>query len=412
MSESSFDQFALFCKMSERNKREDHSNLEIRNILDGYDVSEYNRNIEMSAEEKSQRLYHMIDQQPVQNMIGRPTHYRLSARILQRQLGYIPPKVVLFDGCHRLRVIKDFMDGECYVKMYCEEDECYHYLWATQKAVDAVTENREYHHKIEDELLQRLLTCRISMTLLDRECTDQYAYERARIANKCKPLTHAQIMKYMSCYDTFVGNLLKSIHVEDSLSAFLGDDIYRYYFSLIRMFIQFGFQANFLHHAVMLQGTRAVEKAEELIKSKELPMDDMFASKVRHAILSARAYLNDLLDNVIDHDPKLVKLSNKRNSDTSAVGLFFFALGLASANADNASDEEEKARISNHISIDSIKQMLIKYLGMNSSEKGENHRRLYAFFVSGHFPDLTIKNKKRKLADSQIEPVETMTDVE
>ena len=182
-STPTFDQFALFRKLSESNPREDISNLEVKSILEGYEFATLTREIKMSAEEKSQRLNYIIIHQPIQNMIGRPNHYRK-----RKQLGYEPPRVVLFDGCHRLSVIKEFIAGKCYVKIFNKEDGCYYHLWATQEAVDAVTENKEYHAKIESELLHRLMECRVSMTLLDRDCSDQYAYERALMANQCKTM--------------------------------------------------------------------------------------------------------------------------------------------------------------------------------------------------------------------------------
>lgn len=400
----SFDQFAFVCELNKSSKREDHSNLEVKNIIDGYEIARYNRDLKMSAEEKSQRLNHIITHQPVQHMIGRKITYRVRVCVLEKQLGCTPPKYTLFDGCHRLSVIKEFIAGKCYVKLLNKEDGCHYYLWYTQDAVDAVTENKEYHCKIESELLDKLLECRVNMTMLNPDCTDEYAYERARMANQCKPLTHAQMMKCMSSSETFVAKLLQEIHMDDSLATFLGDDIYRYYFSLLRMFIQHGFQADFRQHAVMMQGTKAVEKAHEIVTSKEFALDNMFADSVKGAVKSARSHMNVLLENIDNTDSiRLLKLSNKRNSDTSAVGLFFFALGLACANANEASSSEGTLY---HISAASIKEMMVKYLSMGSSEKGDNHRRLYAYFVTGTFPEATTKmNKKRKLIDEGCEDV-------
>jgi hypothetical protein len=399
MSTCKFDQFALFTKLNNTDKCEKLDGFQLRNILDGYECATWNRDLDMSDEEKSQRLYHIIVHQPVQNMIARknvPSRY--SARIMEKELGYVPAEYVLFDGCHRFSVVKEFLEGKCYVKMFNEEDDCYYYLWGTQAAVDAVTQDKEYHCKIEKELKDRLLLCRVSMTYLDPSCTDEYAYERARMANQSKPLTHAQIMKSMSAGKSFVAKLLRDIHVNDTLTTFLGDDIYRYYFSLIRMFLHFGFQADFRNHAVMLQGSKAITKAQELLTNTESPLDTIFEDKVRRAVKRARDCMNELLDTVAITDPKLIKMTHKRNSDMAAVGLFFFALGLACANA----NEPSSSTTTYYISTESIKDMMIKYLAMDSFEKGDNHKRLYAYFVTGVFPELSNKNKKQKLSHDEV----------
>ena len=144
-----------------------------------YEAAEFNCDAkDMSAEEKSDRLSAMMLDQQVQTMICKPTQYTK-----EEELGKPPARNHLFDGGRRLSLLREFIAGKCYIKMFNDEDGCDYYLWNTQEAVDAVESDKEYNLLIEDEWRNRFMGCKVSMVVLDKEMSDTAAYERARMAN-------------------------------------------------------------------------------------------------------------------------------------------------------------------------------------------------------------------------------------
>ena len=138
----------------------------------------------MSAEGKSDRLSAMMLDQQVQTMICKPTQYtKAQFNHLKEELGKPIAANYLFDGGRRLSLLREFIAGKCYIKMFNDEDGCDYYLWNTQEAVDAVESAKEYNLLIEYEWRNRLMGCHVSMIVLDKKLSDTAAYERARMAN-------------------------------------------------------------------------------------------------------------------------------------------------------------------------------------------------------------------------------------
>ena len=150
-----------------------------------YEAAECNCDAkDMSAEEKSDRLSAMMLDQQVQTMICKPTQYtKAQFNHLKEELGKLPATNHLFDGGRRLSLLREFIAGKCYIKIFNVEDGCDYYLWNTQEAVDAVESAKEYNRLIEYEWRNRLMGCHVSMIVLDKKMSDTAAYERARMAN-------------------------------------------------------------------------------------------------------------------------------------------------------------------------------------------------------------------------------------
>lgn len=353
-----------------------------------YIVAEYNRlTTDMNEEEKSDRLWRMMVTNEVQTMICKKIEYRNSRRLLKKELGEDPPWYKLFDGCHRKHLTEEFLAGLCYVKIHNKKDNCDYFYWNTEEAVNAVKEYKEYNLLLSEEWRERLLDCPTSMIVLDPKMSDTEAYHRARVANQCKALSNAQIMKCMCSKNTVMANLLSSMNECDNLSVFLDDEIYRYNISLIRMFVENSFDTNFTPNIAMLQSKNAIERAEELINDDEKPHDDIFVAKVLDATRMARSIVNEILT---DHK----KTIRKNNTHQSAIGLIYLSLSLACANAN-----ESVLTTTKHISKESVKQMFDVYIGLDKSQKGDNHKRIYTYFTTGTFPKVADgkKSKKQKI---------------
>ena len=381
-------QNGLFQLMKAEKRAETNASLILKNLVEPhqFEVAKYNRKTtDMDDEERSQRLWRMMNTHETQTMICKEIDCRVSRRIRKQQLGYEPFWYTLFDGCHRKDLTDQFLAGKCYVKILNPEDNCYYYCWNTQEAVDAVTEYKEYHVLLSDELRARLLKCPISMIYLDSKMSDTEAYHRAKIANQCKPLSNAQIMKCMCSKNTVMANLLVNMNVDNVLSEFLDDDLYRYNVSLIRMFVEHSFDGDFTPHIAMLQGRNAIERAEDLINDEEKPHDDLFARKVLEAATNARSIMNRM---IAEHEPALRKTDHTQKS---AVGLIYLSLTLACANSN-----EMVLATSEYINKEAAEYVFDMYMGFDASEKGDNHKRFYTYFTTGTFPDSPLKTKKRK----------------
>lgn len=356
---------------------------------------------DMNAEEKSDRLLRLMTRRECQTMICKKILYHKSRRVM-KQSGQDAPWYKLFDGIHRFVVTNEFLNGECYVKMRNPEDDCDYYLWNTQEAVDAITEYKEYHQVIEDEWRVRLMTCPVNMILLDPKMTDGEAYDRARIANKCKALTPAQIIKCLCAKNTGMAKLLQDMNAadDDMLALFLDDEIYRINASILRIFVEHSFDEDFTPHTKMLQGANTIQKAETLITGGEQPDDGSFATQVLGASNMARKIMNDM---IAEHDPILKKTIN---SQQSAVGHMYFALTLACANA-NA----EVLVTTDYICKEAASSMLDTYLLLDGSQKIDNNKRFYTFFTTGTFPDAPDKGKKRKATHDAMTEETAVTEI-
>ena len=359
----------------------------LKNLVEPFqfEIAKYNRvTSDMDEEEKSERLFRMLSTHETQTMICKKNIYRQSRRVVEQQLGREPPWYTLFDGCHRKDLTDQFLAGKCYVKIHNPTDSCDYFCWNTQEAVDAITEYKEYHLVLSDELRERLLKCPISMIYLDPKMSDTDAYHRARIANKCNPLWNAQIMKCMCSKNTIMAKLLSDMNTNDRLWSFLEDDLYRYNVSLIRMFVENSFDATFAPHIAMLQSKNAIERAEELINDDEKPHDDIFVSKVLDATNKARSLVNAMIE---DREDTL----RKNHMQQSAIGLIYLALVLACANAN-----ESALDTTNYLCRECVSHIFDVYTNLNKSEKGDNHKRIYVYFTTGVFPEAPVKSKKRK----------------
>jgi len=348
-----------------------------------FEVAKYNRvTSDMDEEEKSERLFRMMCTHETQTMICKKNIYLQRRTVVKQQLGREPAWYTLFDGCHLKDLTDEFLAGKCYVKIHNTEDSCDYFCWNTQEAVDAITKYKEYHLLLSDELRERLLKCPISMIYLDSKMSDTDAYHRARIANKCNPLSNAQIMKCMCSKNTVMAKLLSDMNTNDRLWSFLDDDLYRYNVSLIRMFVENSFDASFTPHIAMLQSKNAIERAEELINDDEKPHDDIFVRKVLSATNKARSLVNAMIDD---------KALRKNHTQQSAIGLIYLALVLACANAN-----ESALSTTDFICKESVSHIFDVYTNLTGSEKGDNHKRIYCYFTTGTFPEAPVKSKKRK----------------
>lgn len=371
-----------------RNRLEDTEPMTLRNLMvsGSYEVAEYNRvTSDLSLEEKSERLWTMMSTQPVQNMICKENVYR-SGHAQIRKEGRVPYWYKLFDGCHRHDLTRDFLEGRCYVKIRNPNDDCDYYCWNTQEALGSVDSYHEYHLLIPEEWRRRLLDCKINMIRLDPQMSDTEAYQRARVANQCKPLSNAQIMKCMCAKKTVMAKLLGDMNLDDDeLSNFLDDDIFRYNVSIIRMFVEHSFDCTFTTHIAMLQGRNALERAEILINDEEKPHDDLFVRKVLDATKKSRSIVTAMMKE------RVSELRKTDHTQQSAIGLIYFTLALACANAN-----ESVLTTEDYICKESAAHILDLYLGLDTSEKGENHKRFYTYFTTGTFP-----TKKRKAREDE-----------
>lgn len=385
-------QHMLFQTIEAERIQESNDKLILQNLVEPgqFEVAKYNRvTSDMDYEEKSERLWRMMSTHEVQTMICKRIVYRQSRRTLKLQLGKEPTWYTLFDGCHRKDLTDEFLAGECYVKIRNPADDCHYYCWNTQEAVDAVSEYKEYHLLLSDEFRERLLKCPISMIYLDSKMSDTEAYHRARVANQCKPLSNAQIMKCMCSKNTVMATLLSDMNTDDVLSEFLDDDLYRYNVSLLRMFVENSFDVDFTPHIAMLQGRNAIERAEELLNDEEKPHDDLFANKVLDAATKARSIVNQM---IAEHETPLRKTDHTQQS---AAGLIYLSLTLACANAN-----ESTLSTTDYLCKDSAEYIFDLYLGLDASQKGDNHKRFYKYFTTGTFPEAPLKTKKRKAAEA------------
>lgn len=376
-------QFVLF-KKHDGSKEEYPIPLTVGQLLDGHkhQTAPYNRDVEtLSMKQKSDRLFGMMTSQPVQNMIRKRIDYRTRGPAFGRDR----PEFFLYDGNHRMNLLHEFVDGKCYVKMYNEVDRCEYYAWATQEAVDNTDHDKIGYHSenavvLAHEFMSRLMECPISMIELNKNMSDIDAYERARVANECKPLQNSGVIKCMVSMQTKMANLLRDMSVvTGKIFDFLRDDIYTCNGSVLIIATAHPFDTNFYHYIVKIKN---LNKLDEVLRSTHLDNDTALCTTLLNTKQITEAKLNKALDEI---NPPLKKADN---SHKSTISLFYIALFLAELNI--------KSNIinDNFVTHEKVLQMLSDYMKLETHEKGDNHKRLYNFFRTGVFPPLSKKRAR------------------
>ena len=198
-------------------KKEYPISITVKELLEKHThmTAPYNRDVEnLTMKQKSDRIFYMMTSQPVQNMIRKRIKYRTRGPAF----GPDRPEFFLFDGNHRKRLLDEFVNGQCYVKIYNDFDQCEYYAWATQEAVDTIDHLSfgyfpQYAIVLHYDFMQRLMRCPISMIELNHDMSDMDAYQRARVANECKPLFNSQLIKCMCALNTKMSDLLRDMSI-------------------------------------------------------------------------------------------------------------------------------------------------------------------------------------------------------
>jgi hypothetical protein len=379
-------QFALF-RLYDGNKEEYPIPITVGQLLDGnkHQTAPYNRDVEtLSFKQKSDRLFGMMTSQPVQNMIRKRCVYRTRGPAFGRDR----PEFFLFDGNHRMNLLHEFVNGTCYVKLYSETDRCEYYAWATQEAVDNTDHeklgySKKYAIVLAHEFMSRLMECPISMIELNKDMSDIDAYQRARVANECKPLQNSGLIKCMVSMQTKMAGLLRDMSIVcGKVFDFLRDDIYTCNGSVLIIACAHSFDNNFYNYIVKIKN---LNKLDEILRSTDLDNDTAFCTTLLEVKQTTETKLNKALDNI---NPPLKKTDN---SHKSTVSLFYIALFLAELNIKSKSINED------FVTDENVLQMMEDYIKLESYEKGDNHKRLYHFFRNGVFPP---QSKKRARDDT------------
>lgn len=379
-------QFNLF-KKYDGTKEEYPIPITVHQLLDDHKhkIAPYNRDVEetLKLKQKSDRLFQMMTIQPVQIMMRKRIEYRTRGPAF----GPDRPEFFLFDGNHRMTLLHDFMSGKCYVKLYNETDKCHYYAWASQEAVDSVDHEsmgyyKEYAVVLAHEFMSRLKECPISMIELNKDMSDMEAYQRARVANECKPLLNSHLIKCMCALGTKMSDLLSQMsNISGNISIFLRDDIYTCSASVLILSVGYPLDTDFYNYIVKKKN---LNKLDEVLRSTHLDNDAGFCSTLLKVKSITEAKLNKALDTI---DPPLKKTDN---SHKYIVGLLYIALFLAELNVDSGAINND------FVKDDKVLSMFEAYMKLSSHEKGDNHKRLYHFFRNGTFPSL----KKRAREDT------------
>lgn len=381
--------------MQRKHREEKGTAMIIKTIIepDFLQKSTFNRDTRMSADEKSDRLWTMMSTHPCSSMIMKPNKYDRVTRREHTRLNFTPIENTLFDGCHRLRVVQEFMEGKCYVKIHDAENRTnFRYCWASQAILDALAPSliKSRSKVLPKAWMTRLMTCPIYMIELDENISDAEAYFRAQQANKCKPMTTAAILKNLCCVQTALGKLLQTMadpSIVSPLYDFMDDETYRVNASIIRVFAECGFSANYGYRAKMLKGKDGVRIAESIVNSPDRNSDIYLPTNA----LGAVAFSRNAMDKVITaHAQRGRPLRKTCTSTVANVGSVYFSLTLAVANA------QFGACPFDFISDSKVLEMFDKYSSLPAVEKvGESHKRLYTYFTTGVFPARPERSVKR-----------------
>lgn len=372
-------QYALFTQYDNK-KVEYPIPITVSQLLDNkHAIAPFNRDVGMTYKAKSDRLYQMMTSQPVQNMIRKRIKYRTRGIA-----GQSRPEFFLFDGCHRMTLLREFFQGECYVKLFNATDNCEYYAWASQEALDKADHTSlgyypEYAVVLADEFVSRLKECPISMIELSKELTDAEAYERARVANECKPLQNAHLIKCMCGYQTPMASLLTDLSViSDPLLRFLNDDIYTCNASILCIVDKTDTMDKDFSKTIVK--TKNLKNIDYLIQSVSFP-DDLKA-KLKTAKDETEAKLNDVISTMANTGNTL---RSNDNSHRAAIGMLYLALFFAIINY-NETTGAPGEMTDQYIQNDKVVKMLKDYIDLPRHERGDNHKRLYVYFVTGKFP--------------------------
>ena len=217
------------------------------------------------------------------------------------------------------------------------------------------------------------------MIQLHKEMSDAEAYERARVANECKPLMNSAIIKCMCGYDTGTAKLLGTLsNMTAPLSQFLGDDVYTCnasIFSIVDKSKPMTLDKDFTK---MIVKTKNLSSIDSLITNTIFP-DDVVA-KLKTAKDDTETKMNTAIASMGSF------LHPGNNSHHAAIALVYISLFLAIINY-NETTGAPGDMTDAYITDANILKMLQDYMDLPRSEKGENHKRLYCFFRTGTFPN-------------------------
>ena len=344
-------------------------------------MAPFNRNIDdFSMKDKSDRLFNMMTTKSVQTMIRKEIRYRTRGGLYSKSR----PLYFLFDGNHRFALSSDFFNGLCYV-IVPDEEGIKHYCWVSQEAKEKADHDKlgydaQYADVLCPELRIRLMNCKIQMISLPPRLSDAEAYDRARIANQCKPLEIRSQIKCLCSKETKAADLLTSLSSpspspdENLLFGFLLDDIYTCNASLINLVSAHDILTDFSELIVKLKRLDKISGLIDTYEPSTCVVRSMNKAKqdTEHKLCKA---LGDI------HPP----LKKWDNSHKSAVALMYISLFLAMLNVNCGSISDE------FVGDEHVLTMLEKFIALQSYEKGENHRRMYKFFRTGTFPALSKK---------------------
>lgn len=335
--------------------------------------------------EKSNRLFTMATRKPVMPMIRKALVPRMKKDWLsKRKYEWVPcdptpdhPEFYIFDGNHRTNLYREFINGECYVSVKDPDDNCVYYMFVNQDACDAAVAERGFHADytcpISDFMRKNLNNCQVSFIDIDSKISDADAYERARIANTCQPLQFSHAVKCLCANEASAfAQLLKEVSdagddtlERRSVHRMLRDDLFTCNISVLKLVLTHGFEIDYYPFVVK---TKSMSKLLDHV-------DDNISVHNRRIIVNAKKRTMDTLSDILDE-----KKLRETNSNKATVGYFYMALFLAQLNISHGFSPKNWATYSH------VKDTLEMYLKLKSSERGDNHKRLYRCFTAGIFP--------------------------
>ena len=274
----------------------------LNNIMENessvYEIAPLNRDTgDWSESHRNEFLVALIKYSPVQSMLCKNT----GKRNLRSATRY-----VLFNGCHRVRAVRGFLNGEYPIDVPFPHGNIN--LWISE---DALVGDPQTNAVILPALLGRIRGTGVAMTQLPSTMSDADAYERARMENDCVKLTDSQIMKISIAKNTPVAKLmqdcclmsgpvkacanhfkrppsrllilplsLRICHTFPFPQEYLGDDVYKYIASAIFYFLGYGFENKITEISVKkLPGILDMIKEDEQDKFNALKKDMLLAVK-------------------------------------------------------------------------------------------------------------------------------------
>jgi hypothetical protein len=363
----------------ERTTKQETRLLSYRDILDDktdpHEIADGNRKCEGLPKVKMQERVELI-------IRATPMRIMLRKQNKEKVRGY-----TLYDGCRNWHSVKQFKAGVFPLRFSYKGEEAF--FWWEQTFADDATGERNMELPLH--LKSDLLGCQVSMITLNASVSDGEAYEMARRLNQSEPLDNSQIMKTMcfghqsECHNAAL--LVDVTRKTDELMDVLGDKIWRYTVSIVRVF-ELGHYKDFTKHISVVSDLKI---AEQVIKRRRSTPHEMrmFDTKTTRAVNMAREKINAML-RTEQITPRMT-----RNSFESATGLIFLALALACANVNERLCGLAMTEEMHWIDDESVRYIAKKFLGLQSDERGDDHRRLYKFFMTGEWNGPPSKGKKR-----------------